>query len=462
MTEMTINPYNFVPLKTAPDRSQGYTGLDRFQDGSYRGILECRLLSLGPLVSVDHRSFSMHELKNLDGTRVRVPSGRRKGELWAPIKVFRFLRNSRNEPIIQGSSLKGMVRTVYEAMVDGCLALVAHRSGNPNPYNYTDPTTYRNNACNTLTHLCLACRLFGTIEGDAIHCQGRVRFTDAVLTKGELERTRLYLRELSTPKPYHYGTYGKGGKQGGEIAGRKFYYHHDVSTNFSISEEASNDRSSAIDEFAPVRTEFSFQVFIEDLSPDELGRLIHALELDEGLGHKIGMGKAVGLGSCKIIIDESQSRLFESLDRYRSWERASAPSAPTWGSLRAGRETLPPELIEVLRLNKPEEGSLGYPGRPYPKQSIDARGVFGGTATTGARPRQAEARAAGPIGVPPNVRQSEQAVWLRELFEKELVLVTLEGKDVRRPRSAFQGKASLLQVGRWFILSGTRSVMPVR
>lgn len=462
MPNTQINPYNFVSLGTGPDRSQGYPGRHQFQKGSYSGVLECRLVVLSPLVSADHRSFSTYELKNLDGTRVKVPSGNRAGQAWDSIKVFRFLRNSRNAPIIQGASLKGMIRSIYEAMVDACLPFAAIWGEKSSPHTSSDLDAHRGNACNSLEKLCPACRLFGTIEGDEVHCQGRLRFTDAVLTKGELTKERRFLRELSSPKPHHHATYGKGGISGGDIAGRKFYYHHGASPSFSIQEEESNDRSSAIDEFAPVGAEFSFQVFIDNLEPEELGRLTLAIGLDEGLGHKIGMGKAIGLGSCRIVIDQQQSRLSLPTERYGRWKEANTSSAPTWLSLKPAWDTLPSGLIEILRLNKSEEGSIGYPGQPYPNQPINARGVFGGAATTGGRPKRPEAQAGGSTGKPPTVRPDQQAAWLKEIWENELVLVTPEGKEIRRPRKAYQGKLALLQAGHWFILSGTKSVKPAR
>lgn len=460
MPEVKINPYNFVPLGTGPDRSQGYPGRSQFRSNSFSGTLECRLLALSPLISVDHRTSSTYELKNQDGTRILVSSGRRQGQPWNPIKVFRFLRNSRQQPMIQAASLKGMVRSVYEAMTDACLTLASAQGDKPKPYSYTNLDVYKNDVCNTLKTLCPACRLFGTIEGNEIHCQGRVRFTDAILTEGELVHERRFLRELSSPKPHHHATYGKNGLSGKDIAGRKFYYHQNATANFSIQENESNDRSSVIDEFAPVGARFSFRVFIDNLEPQELGRLLLAIELDEGFGHKIGMGKAIGLGSCKIVIDYQRCQLLSPAERYGRWGDMTQSAGPTWQSLKPVWTTLPPALIEILRLNKPEDGPIGYPTRPYPSDPIDARGVFGGTAGVGGRPKRPEAQAESPTDAPPAVRQDEQAAWLKEVFEKELVLITKEGKEVRRPRKAFQGKLALLQVGRWFILSGTISVKP--
>lgn len=382
MPNSEINPYNFTPLGTGPDRSQGYPGRYRFQKSAYSGVLECQLTALSPLFSADHHSFYWDELKRLDGTRVK----NRAGQPWDPIKVFRFLRNGDDKPIIQGASLKGMIRSIYEAMVDACFSLAATSGNKPSPYIYRDLGGYKGTACNDLAKLCPACRLFGAIEGDQVHCQGRVRFTDAVLTKGAMMKERRYLRELSSPKPHHSATYGQGGTPGGNIAGRKFYYHQGTSPNFSVDGEKSNDRSSAIDEFAPVGAEFSFHIFIDNLEPEELGHLLLAIELDEGLGHKIGMGKAIGLGSCGIEVDRQQSQLSYPAQRYSCWGgTASSPSA--WSSLKPAWTALPSGLIETLRLNKPEDGTIGYPGRfsgqSYPNQPIDARGVFGGGATTG-------------------------------------------------------------------------------
>lgn len=454
-----INPYNFVPLGTSEPSRSPYPRLHRVQAGTYSGVLECKLIAQGPLVTVDHRSSYKYKLKNPDGS----PATDRNGQPWDLIKVFFFLRDSAGQPIIQGTSLKGMVRSVYEAMVDACLPFAA--TDKPGAYSYQDLGKYRGDACNDLEKLCPACRLFGTIEGDKVHCQGRIRFTDAGLTKGSLVKIRRYLRELSSPKPHHHATYGKNGLLGGEIVGRKFYYHHGESPNFSVEEQNSNDRSSAIDEYAPRDAEFSFQVHINNLDPQELGRLLLAFELDEGLGHKLGMGKAIGLGSCRIVVDDTKSHIWQLKDRYGQWaQQRGVTATPPWRTLKPQwDQQVPAELIEILRLNKPNDGEIGYPGLPYLQTSIDARGVFGGRATTGGRPRRALARADVPSGPPPiNLRPGDKAAWLKEIWEDgKRILVTEQGQE-EREKNDFQGfgKKNPLEAGRWCILRGERSVWP--
>lgn len=52
----------------------------------------------------------------------------------------------------------------------------------------------------------------------------------------------------------------------------------------------------------PVKTGtiFNGRIYFENLSDIELGALLFSLDLPEGLAHKIGMAKPLGLGSVKI------------------------------------------------------------------------------------------------------------------------------------------------------------------
>ncbi|HJW85118.1 MAG TPA: RAMP superfamily CRISPR-associated protein [Candidatus Brocadiaceae bacterium] len=445
----TINPYNFVPLGKSIARSNGYPKRHRFYEGRYSGVLMCILKVLSPLISIDQREYCSYTLKDTNGTKLKIKTGKKRGEDYKDIKVFRFLKNSQGIAILQGASIKGMIRSAYEAMTGSCLTLA-------NTNGYEDLGDYLNSNCNRLDALCPTCQLFGVIEGDNIHCQGRVSFSDAVLVKEALVQQRYFLKELSSPKPHHHAIYGKSGTPGGPIAGRKFYYHHGKNQNFLVEECQSNDRSIAIDEYAPVGGEFSFQIQVENLDKDELGKLLLAIELDDGLGHKIGLGKAIGLGSCRIIIDRLKSSIPQAINRYKNW---TAGVATDWYSCKDDRKALPESLIEVLRLNKAENGNIMYPDyRNYPKDPIDALGVFGGNATKGGRPSWPdEVAPKSPQEPPPKVKQGEDAAWLKERYEDKLVFVNTQGKEVVRSRKGYQGKPGLLETGKWFILSGTNS-----
>lgn len=459
---ITINPYNFVPLKDKkPDRTMGYTGKLCLKDEHYSGKIECILKALSPLITLDQ---SRKDVKNK-----------------------KFLRNSRNTPILQGASIKGMIRSVYEAITDSCLTFAATDgiSGKEKiPYSYADLGNYLSGKCNSLEALCPACRLFGAIKGDTLNCQGKVAFSDAALVEGTLSQQKCCLKELSSPKPHHYATYGKSGHPGSPIAGRKFYYHQGKNPSFSIEERLSNNRTIRIEEYAPVGCVFSFQIYGENLTKEELGKLLLAIELHDGLGHKIGLGKAFGLGSCCITISREKSPITKASKRYESWNTGAIEN---WYSLKAGREELSEGLIEVLRLNKAEDGAIRYPDyREYKKEPfntpINALGVFVGTTLKGGGPpgtddvavsqpqeppfktkqgenaaRPDEVAVAPPQEPPPKTKQGEDAAWLKERYEDKLVFVNTQGKEVVRSRKGYQGKPKLPEVGKWFILSGTKS-----
>lgn len=445
----TINPYNFVSLRKSIVRSNGYPKGHRFHENRCSGVLMCTLKALSPLISIDQRKYDSYKLKDTDGTHLKIKKGEKRGEDYKDIKVFKFLRNGQGIAILQGASIKGMIRSIYEAITDSCLTLA-------NTNGYQCFRHYLNSNCNHLNKLCPACQLFGTIEGNNIHCQGRVAFSDAVLVEGKLSQRRYFLKELSSPKPHHHATYGKSDKLGGPIAGRKFYYHHGTNPSFSVQEHQSNDRSITIDEYAPFGSEFSFQVQVENLDKDELGKLLLAIELYDGLGHKIGLGKAIGLGSCRITIDRQKSSIMQSINRYGSW---NAGITANWHSCKADRKTLPENLIEVLRLNKSENGTIMYPDyEGYPKDPIDALGVFGGIATKGGRPPWPdEVAPASPQELPPKVKHGEDAAWLKEIYSDKLVFVDAQNREIERSRNGYQGKPNLLEVGKWFILSGTKT-----
>ncbi len=196
------------------------------------------------------------------------------------------------------------------------------------------------------------------------------------------------------------------------------------------------------------------------IAQDELGKLLLAIELHQGLGHKIGLGKPIGMGSCTITIDRSKSNIYKAENRYKF--NKNAPPIEI-DKIKADPKIIPDELIEVLRLNKPDDGkSIGYPPwGNYPGEVIDSLGVFGGEAKRGGRPDWLEEVALTPPQLPsPPVKSDEKAVWLKELFLNKLIFVTQKGEDIERPRHGFQGKKESLKVGEWFILSGTISSKP--
>jgi cold shock CspA family protein len=361
-----INPYNFVPLSGKPKRSE-YPGLDKFKNGAYSGLLKCELEVVSPLISVDHQTVQKHRCNN------------------KALDKYTFIKDTQGVPIIPGSSLKGMIRSVYEAITNSCLHFAATKGtvkkgrNKSIDYEYSELSEFSHEKCNNTNNLCPACRLFGVSLDEELHCQGRISFSDARIVKGGLEVRTCILKDLMAPNPYHFVVYGKDGLPGKEIAGRKFYYHHGEQPSFSIVEKKAGKFSKAIAEYAPKGSKFAFQVCIEGLAIEEVKHVIKAMELEDGLGHKIGLGKPIGLGSCKINIFRDRSVLSNCQDRYKSL-RISDENKWQYDESHSN-VVLPAELKEILRLDKYKDGEIGYPSfndyqNAYKTARINGKGFF--------------------------------------------------------------------------------------
>jgi CRISPR/Cas system CSM-associated protein Csm3 (group 7 of RAMP superfamily) len=357
-----INPYNFVPLDETKIERSGCPGLRSLGANNYSGQLICHLVAISPLFSAHHQS------KNHNS-----------GEDTAD--AFSFLTNSQGNPIIQGTSLKGMVRSVYEAITHSCLPLAAisgevKMGHNKKEYSFGKLGKLDHNECKKASDLCPACRLWGVIKEDEVNVQGRIIFSDAVFDKSVLVSCAIFLPELSTPKPYHYPIYSKTGKINGPIAGRKFYYHHNPNKKIGLPAKPSK-RAKEISSYIPASSQADFSVSFSNIDEPELALLVHSLELEEGLAHKIGMAKSIGLGSCRIEIDFERSNCYKGSSRYDDWNMPA--KLIDLEDLRAKKISVPSDLVEILRLNKFMEGTIGYLSySDYKSQSakIDAKGRY--------------------------------------------------------------------------------------
>lgn len=89
------------------------------------------------------------------------------------------------------------------------------------------------------------------------------------------------------------------------IRGYKLYWHRDSSDNstkkYSWNEErAINDTQHTIIKPINRNIKFKSRICFENLTKEELGALLFALDLPENHYHKIGMGKPLGLGSIEV------------------------------------------------------------------------------------------------------------------------------------------------------------------
>ena len=265
-----MNPYHFVPLGQHGQRRKVITH-ESFQGES--GSLTCQLTARTHLFTAAPHSEGGGGHQNL-----------------------RCVRGKGGQPLIPGSSLKGVIRNVAEALSGSCLTL-------PMKLDYGQSASYNTprgfQRCDSKEQFCPACRIFGAM-GRGGHFLGKISISDA-LAKRDAEVEILTLESLMQPKPRHRVWY-ENPQQPGVMRGRKFYYHRPQGARTTTQRGRFNKTVEAV----KPGTVFAFSIDYTNLENDELALLIFALVLEPEMCHKTGMGKPVGLGSAKIEVTQWQ------------------------------------------------------------------------------------------------------------------------------------------------------------
>jgi CRISPR/Cas system CSM-associated protein Csm3 (group 7 of RAMP superfamily) len=215
-------PFFWVSLEKPP-RKDKPPDHDRFQDWS--GRLEVEIEVVSTYLYVGSGTF---ELFPLDGQeQVCYAFARRNGEL-----------------VIPGTSVKGAVRNVLEAISNSCVRQTAKKEGVHGSHR----------ACEGVDKLCPACRLFGTTG-----YRGRVHFSDAVPV-GEVKTERIKIADLWPPRL---------------AKGRKFYQTREFQAL-----DKRPEKSHRFLEVVPRRSRFAASLYFENASSAEMGLLMRAWGLD--------------------------------------------------------------------------------------------------------------------------------------------------------------------------------------
>ena len=172
------------------------------------------------------------------------------------------------------------------------------------------------------------------IFGDTEHFTSRVYFEDAVMEpKPNAQMGRTLIKIQSGPKPTSHQFYLEQNsmplrtwsyQENIEIAGTKEYWNKNVNSDYWRDPEG-NVTDSHAGYIKPIRVNniFEGRIRFENLTNEELGALLFALDLPEGCCHKIGMGKPHGLGSVKISsvlkLDDRKIRYSELLTKEGKW-----------------------------------------------------------------------------------------------------------------------------------------------
>ena len=259
-------PYEFVGFPSKrPDRKSG-VGQDRIRRNLLSGRLELTMQTLTPVhVGSGYTDF--------------VKAGAQ--EYLAALQASKRVRDNetlRRRYLIPGSSIKGAVRSIVEAITASCVRIVQNKYRRYLPSGYV--------GCSQEDELCLACRLFGAQD-----YQGHVSFEDAVAPPGSLVLIGTPL--LWTPARSTHGLPPSYLDTKGHAEGRKFYPH-------AKPAQGADPRTCI-----KTGTQLPLRIHFINLSEAELGVLLTALGLHPKYSFpiKLGGGKPVGLGSVKLTLN---------------------------------------------------------------------------------------------------------------------------------------------------------------
>lgn len=264
-----MNPYDFVRCDWSKEpQRQEFTPQNKFEglSGSFEGTI-------------------------VTETPLFIPDKQTRG----PVQ---FQRNRRNQPIIPGTSLKGLFRSLVETIAPGCWWFFDEDYRDDVHYGDKLPQKFRR--CRSQNSLCPACRMFGLIEGKIL-LAGNVGFADAVCSKPQLHPP-MFTPILDTPKPRH-GVWYLDLMQT-HLAGRKYFFH---APNIAQERELKRSREAGItlnQHIHPLaaQNEFVFSGHFGNLHKDELQLLLYVINLEPAMRHKIGYAKPAGLGSIRVTL----------------------------------------------------------------------------------------------------------------------------------------------------------------
>jgi hypothetical protein len=233
-----------------------------------------------------------------------------------------------DKPTIPGSSLKGAVRSIVEAISNppSCARITHARFD-------TLPQVARQ--CRDKSKLCIACRMFG-----AMGYLGRVQFHDAPLSEGETEIVTIPSLFAPRSRERVYFT-------GGRVKGRKFYKH-----GLEGGEPA---RGNVPIEVCTKGSRFGLRVDFVSLSRDELGLLLAAMgQGDPPLFPKFGGGKPACCGSVRIELTAVTTFPTAAMDF------DAQPTVEDFRALVVGTKMVHRDNYNALK------GTLQFPGEERP------------------------------------------------------------------------------------------------
>lgn len=263
-------PYDFVEFPKDKIRTSEPYGHQIYRPESLSGQIEGFIIARSP---------------------VHVASGLLEPREDRQYPLVKACVRSKGKPILPGSSLKGCIRSITEALTHSYLPVVGRDSR-----DFSELQLPRIRSREKPEKIDPASQLFGTLN-----YQGLVYFHDAVLLEGQT--TVVPSVQLFRPRAEARPIY----RDGNRPRGRKFYQHGKLAKG-NLPLEA-----------CPEGSRFALRVTFENLKPADLGLLLTAL----GHGNtqfwpKLGGHKPACLGT--IEFQDLQIRVLEQQESYSSFE----------------------------------------------------------------------------------------------------------------------------------------------
>ncbi|HEY9873495.1 MAG TPA: RAMP superfamily CRISPR-associated protein [Candidatus Obscuribacterales bacterium] len=293
-------PYQLISLPNQSPKREKPAGQDRFKSDRLSGFLELRL-------TVKTSAFIASGVVAMGSDLSTSAKG-------IPLIKTSVERDQRL--LIPGSSLKGVVRSTYEAITSSCLCKVTKKYQEQVPSGYKECVVNRQR---NQVEVCPACQVFGAMDW-----QGLIHFTDA-----ECEKTGFstgFMPSLYRPRPDERRAYFN---QQGKVAGRKFYYH-------AVKAVDKGQQQGIPVQQAGKEVTFTTQLRFMNLTQAQLGTLLIVLAQDfkNIIALKVGGGKPIGMGT--MVVDVKEIKLIKSKQEWRDRYSAygSKPDTLTGNSLK--------------------------------------------------------------------------------------------------------------------------------
>lgn len=116
-----VNPYNFVPIGKGSADKENRIGRDEIycsRSGLKSGWIDVSMMVKNPLIVPDGAHPEYYDTRT--GKKIERPTDDQKKEAHKKYSFYHVEENGKTKYIIPGSELRGMIRSVYEAITDSC------------------------------------------------------------------------------------------------------------------------------------------------------------------------------------------------------------------------------------------------------------------------------------------------------------------------------------------------------